>query len=158
MSKMYLFFKDEKMVFASSDKNDKNCKGLDVINVEDFDEVFEYKLIDGSLQKTKKIVDKNFKNAVDLDNKKRLFDFSRDEELKTGVVISDVFMNEDIIKTMAVQHNIATDDEVIEWIDINNQTVTFSKVDFGALIKAGSQKVKEIYFKYRALKNELEEA
>jgi len=83
---------------------------------------------------------------------------ARTKELKAGLVVSDVFMNEDIIKTMAVQHNIATDDEVIEWIDINNQTVTFSKVDFGALIKAGSQKVKEIYFKYRALKNELEEA
>lgn len=86
--------------------------------------------------------------------KKIELDSKRDNELK-GFVISNVFMNENIIRTMAVQHNIATDDEVIEWIDINNQTVTFNKVDFGALIISGSQKVKEIYFKYRALKDDL---
>ncbi len=96
--------------------------------------------------------------AIKINYKKDVLNAERNKELETGVIVSDVFMNEDIIKTMAVQHNIVTDDEVIEWIDINNQTVTFSKVDFGALIKAGSQKVKEIYFKYRALKNELEEA
>ena len=84
-------------------------------------------------------------------------DAKRDKEL-SGFVISDIAMNENIIKTMAVQFNIAEDDETIEWIDINNQTVTFSKVEFGGLIKQGSQKVKEIYFKYRALKNKLEEA
>jgi len=86
-------------------------------------------------------------------NKKELNE-KRDSELK-GFVVSDVFMNEDIIKTMAVQYNIAADDETIEWIDVNNQTVSFSKDEFGALIKAGSQKVKEIYFKYRALKDNL---
>jgi len=94
---------------------------------------------------------------IDKRAKKYELNSNRDKEL-SGFVISGVAMNEDIIKTMAVQFNIAEDDETIEWIDINNQTVTFSKVEFGGLIKQGSQKVKEIYFKYRALKNKLEEA
>ncbi len=87
-------------------------------------------------------------------NSKVELNIVRANELKS-FMIDDIFMSEDIIKTMAVQYNIASDDEVIEWIDINNQTVTFSKVELGALIKVGSQKVKEIYFKYRLLKNEL---
>ena len=94
-------------------------------------------------------------DAVSIEYATTLLNQKRDEELKTGVVVSDVFMNEDIIKTMAVQHNIATDDEVIEWIDTNNQFVTFNKVDFGVLIKQGSNTIKEIYFKYRKLKDEL---
>ena len=98
--------------------------------------------------------DKGADKKSQIDFKKQQLDKERDAELK-GFDVSNILMNENIIKTMAVQHNIATDDEVIEWIDINNQTVTFSKVDFGALIKTGSQKVKEIYFKYRKLKDEL---
>ena len=95
--------------------------------------------------------------VLNIEDEKNALDAKRDKEL-SGFVISDIAMNENIIKTMAVQFNIAEDDETIEWIDINNQTVTFSKVEFGGLIKQGSQKVKEIYFKYRALKNKLEEA
>ena len=96
--------------------------------------------------------------TIKLSNESRIFverhklSIERDNELK-GFVIDNIFMNEDTLKTMAVQYNIAEANEVIEWIDINNQTVTFSKTDFGALIKAGSQKVKEIYFNYRALKD-----
>ena len=78
----------------------------------------------------------------------------RNNELQ-GFVIDDIFMNEDVIKTMAVAYNVATDDETIQWIDINNKIVDFSKVDFGALIKQGSNKVKEIYFKYRQLKDQV---
>ena len=78
----------------------------------------------------------------------------RDKELK-GFVIDSIFMNEDVIKTMTVAYNIATDNETIQWIDVNNQVVDFSKADFGALIKQGSTKVKEIYFRYRKLKDEL---
>ena len=92
---------------------------------------------------------------IDNDSEIKFLNIERDEELKKGFIFSDLFINEDIIKTMSVQHNIAIDDEVIEWIDINNQTVTFSKVDFGVLIKQGSNKIKEIYFKYRKLKDEL---
>ena len=96
--------------------------------------------------------------TIKLSNESRVFverhklSIERDNELK-GFVIDNIFMSEDILKTMAVQYNIAEANEVIEWIDVNNQTVTFSKTDFGILIKAGSQKVKEIYFKYRALKD-----
>jgi len=90
----------------------------------------------------------------DIESAIKELDQQRNEELK-GFVIDDIFMNEDIIKTMAVAFNIAGDDEQIEWIDISNKTVTFSKADFGALIKKGSQKVKEIYFKYRKLKDDL---
>lgn len=78
----------------------------------------------------------------------------RTQELNK-IVIDDIAMNEDVIKTMAVQFNIADDTETIQWIDINNQVVEFNKVDFGALIKQGSMKVKEIYFKYRTLKDQV---
>jgi len=91
---------------------------------------------------------KNIESAI------KELDKQRNEELK-GFVIDDIFMNEDVIKTMAVAFNIAGDKEKIEWIDVNNQTVSFSKADFGVLIKKGSQKIKEIYFKYRKLKDDL---
>ena len=78
----------------------------------------------------------------------------RDFELDS-IIISDILINQDIIKMMAVGYNTALDDEVIEWIDINNQIVTFNKIDFGVLIKQGSNTIKEIYFKYRKLKDDL---
>jgi len=122
----------------------------------------QLKDIDGNTVLDTSINDiKELHPAIELSNESRIYvekyklSVERDKELQ-GFAINSVFMNEHTMKTMAVQYNIAKDDEVIEWIDMNNQTVTFSKSDFGALIKAGSQKVKEIYFKYRALKDEVE--
>jgi len=82
-------------------------------------------------------------------------DKQRDKELQ-GFIVDDIFMNEDVIKTMLVAYNVAVDDEIIQWIDINNQVVDFSKTNFGALIKQGSTKVKDIYFKYRKLKDDVD--
>jgi len=98
---------------------------------------------------------KELVKIANVEKEKISLNVQRNEELKIGVVVSDVFMNEDIIKTMSVNYDMALADEVIDWIDINNKTVTFNKFDFGVLIKSGSQKVKEIYFKYRALKDDL---
>jgi len=105
----------------------------------------------------KKELDEYIENIQKSAEKKKVIrelNKKRDKELQ-GFVLDDIFMNEDVIKTMAVAYNVATDDEIIQWIDINNQVVDFSKVDFGALIKQGSTKVKEIYFKYRQLKDQV---
>lgn len=92
--------------------------------------------------------------VADLAYNKNKLNLQRNNELK-GFIIDNILMNEDTIKTMAVSFNIATDDEQIEWIDIENKVVAFNKTDFGALIKKGSNKVKEIYFRYRKLKDEI---
>ena len=81
-------------------------------------------------------------------------DSQRDEELR-GFVIDNIFYNENIIFSMSVSYNISLDIDSIEWIGHDNQLLTFSKSDFGDLIKLGSQRVKEIYFKYRQLKDKL---
>lgn len=93
---------------------------------------------------------------IDLKKEKnRRLNLQRDEELKE-FVINDIFMNEDVIKMMAVKFNIIDDKEKVFWIDINNNTRGLTKTEFGDLIRLGSQKVEEIYFKYRKLKDELE--
>ena len=88
------------------------------------------------------------------DSLKQELNKKRNDELKS-FVINDIFMNEEQIKTMAVVYNITDSSESIEWINISNQVVSFTKADFGALIKQGSQKIKEIYFRYRKLKDNL---
>ena len=88
------------------------------------------------------------------DSLKQELNQKRNDELKS-FVINDIFMNEEQIKTMAVVYNITDSSESIEWINISNQVVSFTKADFGALIKQGSQKIKEIYFRYRKLKDNL---
>lgn len=86
--------------------------------------------------------------------KKRILDIDRDKELE-GFVIDDIYANENIIKMMAVKFNVAQEKEQINWIDINNQTKTFTKEEFGLLIKTCAEKIEQIYFKYRKLKDEL---
>lgn len=100
------------------------------------------------------VLEKDLPEEVLKDLKKRELNLARDKELQ-GFEIDNIFINEEIIKTMAVQFNIADDTEIIQWIDEDNQTVEFSKADFGGLIKKGVQKVKEIYFKYRNLKDQV---
>lgn len=88
-------------------------------------------------------------------NKKLAIDalnVDRDEELK-GFVLDDIYMNEDLIKTMFIEYSISTDNDTIFWININNSVVEFTKDDFLLLIKKGKDKVKEIYFNYRFLKD-----
>lgn len=150
--KKYAHTKDENVILILDYKMTSEFNESDIVEFDtDVVGFGNFILKDGKI-----VVDNSTStDGIDVEYATTLLNQKRAEELKTGVVASDVFMNEDIIKTMAVQHNIAKTDEVIEWIDVNNQTVTFSKADFGALIKQGSQKVKEIYFKYRALKDDL---
>jgi len=56
---------------------------------------------------------------------------------------------------MAVKYNTTTDDEKIHWIDADNKIIEFTKAEFGNLIKKGTKKVEEIYFKHRRLKDEV---
>jgi hypothetical protein len=76
----------------------------------------------------------------------------RDDEL-SGFVIDNIYMNEELIKTMAVKYNVTLDDEVVKWIDVNNAIVEYTKADFGSLIKQGVEKVETIYFRFRELKD-----
>ena len=76
----------------------------------------------------------------------------RDAEL-SGFVIDNIYINEELLKTMAVKHSFAEDDEVIQWIGADNTIVKLNKADFGSLIKQGIVKVETIYFKYRELKD-----
>jgi hypothetical protein len=76
----------------------------------------------------------------------------RDDELR-GFVIDNIYMNEELIKTMAVKYNVTLDDEVVKWIDVNNAIVEYTKADFGSLIKQGVGKVETIYFRFRELKD-----
>jgi hypothetical protein len=76
----------------------------------------------------------------------------RDDELR-GFVIDNIYMNEELIKTMAVKYNVTLDDEVVKWIDVNNAIVEYTKADFGSLIKQGVEKVETIYFRFRELKD-----
>ena len=82
----------------------------------------------------------------------------RDKELKL-FIIDNIEMNEDIIYKMSVKYNTTTGTDKIKWINADNNIVEFTKQDFGALIKKGTEKVEEIYFKYRQLKDKaLQEA
>ena len=70
-----------------------------------------------------------------------------------GFVIDNVFMNEELIKTMMAQHTFTPDGENIEWIGDDNSILVFTKEDFGLLIKQGISNIKDIYFKYRKAKD-----
>lgn len=91
---------------------------------------------------------------VDVLSAKKDLDTQRDNELK-GFTVDNIFLNKEIIKDMAVKFTTLADNEVAHWIDLDNKTVELSKEALGGLVKKGTQKVEEIYFKYRALKDKL---
>ena len=98
------------------------------------------------------------KEDIEIIYTKQEINQQRDKELKL-FIIDNVEMNEDIIYKMSVKYNTASNTDKIKWIDADNKVVEFNKADFGALIKKGAQKVEEIYFKYRRLKDKaLQEA
>jgi len=78
----------------------------------------------------------------------------RKEELEL-FFIDNVALNEDIIKTMAVAYVVASDADTIDWIAVDNSLVSYSKDEFGLLIREASNNVKKIYFKYRVLKDNI---
>ena len=78
----------------------------------------------------------------------------RNKELK-GFVIDNIFLTEDILKTMAVKYSISSDDELINWIWIDNEIIQLTIAELWELIKKGSDKIWEIYFKYRMLKDNI---
>jgi hypothetical protein len=89
-----------------------------------------------------------FDSIQDLNNQ-------RDKELNS-LVIDNILVSENIVKTMSVKYNISLDDDTISWIDINNQTIIFTKIEFGSLLKKATDKIEYIYFKYRKLKDDLQ--
>ena len=78
----------------------------------------------------------------------------RNKEL-TGFVIDNIFLTEDILKTMAVKYSISSDDELINWIWVDNKIIQLTIAELWELIKKGSDKIWEIYFKYRNLKDNI---
>lgn len=78
----------------------------------------------------------------------------RDTELK-NIFIDGILCTEELLKTMSVKYAITSDVGVFNWINVNNETVTLSKEEFGLLIAQGVAKVEEIYFRYRRLKDEV---
>jgi len=69
--------------------------------------------------------------------------------------LNDILMNENLVKTMAVRYSVLEDDDVINWINIHNQKVQFTKVELGMAIKNATLEIEKIYFKYRSLKDEV---
>lgn len=93
-------------------------------------------------------------NDVLKEDERRYLNLKRDAELK-GFVIDDILISEDILKTMSIKFSLLNENEKVVWIDINNVNKEFTKTEFADLIKLSSQKIEEIYFKYRKLKDEL---
>lgn len=91
--------------------------------------------------------------AEQLDRRLAILNVERDAELELFIV-DNIAMNEDLLKTMSVAHTMALDTENIEWIGYDNAKVILTKEEFGALIRLGVDKIKEIYFRYRQLKDE----
>jgi hypothetical protein len=77
----------------------------------------------------------------------------RNKELQ-GFIIDDIFMNKEIIKDMAVKFTTLANDKKARWIDKNNNVVEFTKAQLGTLVSKGTDKIEEIYFKYRTLKDQ----
>jgi len=78
----------------------------------------------------------------------------RKKELQ-GFVIDNIFFTENILKTMAVKYSISSDDELINWIWADNKIIQLTKAELWELIKKGSDRIQEIYFKYRKLKDNI---
>jgi len=76
----------------------------------------------------------------------------RDKELQK-LTILNISCTESNMFKIAVKFNIMKDTDTANWIDIDNQQVSFSKGEFGMLIAQGTAKIEEIYFRYRQLKN-----
>jgi len=76
----------------------------------------------------------------------------RDEELQE-LTISNISCTESNVFKMTVKFNVMADTDIANWIDIDNQRVSFSKGEFGMLIAQGTAKIEEIYFRYRQLKD-----
>ena len=82
------------------------------------------------------------------------FNNQRNNELK-GFVIDNIFLTEDILKTMAIKYSISSDDELINWIWVDNKIIQLTIAELWELIKKGSDKIGYIYFKYRKLKDNI---
>lgn len=106
--------------------------------------------------------DKNFKpdfakiNQVKNDKSKGELDKKRDEELK-GFEIDSFFLNKEIIKDMAVAHSVMGEGLKTQWINNSNEIVAMTKEEMGNIIKKGTKKVAEIYFKYRIEKDKIDD-
>jgi len=76
----------------------------------------------------------------------------RDKELEE-LTINNISCTESNMFKMAVKFNVMADTDTVNWIDIDNNQVSFNKAELGALIAQGTAKIEEIYFGYRQLKD-----
>ncbi len=76
----------------------------------------------------------------------------RNKELQE-LTILNISCTESNVFKMAVKFNVMKDTDTVNWIDIDNQQVSFSKAEFGMLIAQGTAKIEEIYFRYRQPKD-----
>jgi hypothetical protein len=121
-----------------------------------------WSIIDGKLnwldtdqsEPTKDEIDSSIK-LLNFEKQKQKLNQLRDGELNS-LVIDNILVSENIVKTMSVKYNISLDDDTVSWIDINNQTIIFTKSEFGSLLKKATDKIEYIYFKYRKLKDDLQ--
>jgi hypothetical protein len=120
-----------------------------------------WSIVDGRLnwldtdqsEPTKNEIDSSIK-FLNFEKQKQKLNQRRDRELNS-LVIDNILVSENIVKTMLVKYNISLDDETISWIDINNQTIIFTKSELFSLLKKAIDKIEYIYFKYRKLKDDL---
>ena len=82
----------------------------------------------------------------------QIINLERNTKLRL-LVIDNILCSQDQIKNMAVAYMVSADDEIINWIDVSNNHVQFTKAEFGGLIKRATQAVAMIYFEARAAKD-----
>jgi len=78
----------------------------------------------------------------------------RDKELE-GFVIDGIYLNKEYIKDLSIKHSLLKDSEKAKWITADNKETLLTKEQIESLIKQGSERIEEIYFKYRKLKDEV---
>lgn len=87
-----------------------------------------------------------------INSRKEELNKERDKKL-SGFVIDNIFVNESIVKTMAVTYSITEDGEFVDWIDVDNNKIQLSKQQLATIIKSATNTIKAIYFEYRSLKD-----
>jgi len=78
----------------------------------------------------------------------------RNQELE-WFIIDDLYMNQEELIKMDFVLRHTPDTEKVVWINIHNNLVEITKVSFQTTILKWLQKVQEIIFKYRELKNNI---
>jgi len=78
----------------------------------------------------------------------------RNQELE-WFIIDDLYINQEELIKMDFVHRYTLDTEKVVWINTHNNLVEITKASFQTTIQKWLQKVQEIIFKYRTLKNNI---